>query len=197
MIAPMAQATSDKNQNELILLAQTGNDAAFEQLVQANINLVYGICMRYLGNPEEAEDAVQESFLKIWKNLWKVDIKRNFRVWAAEIAKNTCLDILRRQRTVPLSSFENDNGENYLENTIESAIESPAQSAERSLLRRLLGMATARLSPAYQKVLALYYQEGLNFREIAEKLGEPLHTIKSRHRRAVMNLRLILAKNKE
>lgn len=182
--------------NELILLSQAGNDQAFKQLVQVNLPLIYGICLRYLGNTEDAEDAAQDSFLKIWRNLWKVDLKRSFRIWAAEITKNTCLDILKRRRTVPFSAFENDEGENYLADTLESTLESPAQSAERSLLRRFLYSAVIRLSPAYQKVLSLYYQEGYNFREIAKKLGEPLHTVKSRHRRAILNLRLNLEKIK-
>jgi RNA polymerase sigma-70 factor, ECF subfamily len=193
----MRGETQNLAANELILLAQAGNDTAFKQLVQTHMGLVYGVCMRYLGNTEEAEDAAQDSFVKIWRNLWKVDPSRNFRVWAAEIAKNTSLDILKKRRSVPMSAFENDEGENYLADALETTRESPIQATERSLLRSLLGMAVSRLSPAYQKVLAMYYQDGYNFREIAEKLGEPLHTVKSRHRRAVMNLRLILAENKE
>ena len=135
--------------NELILMAQAGNDAAFEQLVHDHLALIYGICLRYLGNTEDAEDAVQDSFVKIWRNLWKVDLARNFRVWAAEIAKNTCLDLLKRRRTVPMSAFENEEGENYIADALESTLESPVQTAERSLLRRWLGLAIARLSPVW------------------------------------------------
>jgi RNA polymerase sigma factor for flagellar operon FliA len=73
--------------------------------------------------------------------------------------------------------------------------QSPSDAAEQSILKRVLSSALEKLSPAYQRVLSLYYKEGLNFREISETLNEPLHTIKSRHRRAVINLRLILDKN--
>lgn len=181
--------------NELILLAQAGNDQALEKLVKLHLSIIHGTCLRYLGNSDEAEDAVQDTFVKIWKNLKKIDIQKNFKVWAVEIAKNTCLDAIKRRRTVPLSAFEDENGNNYIADTLESNTPSPADRAEHSLLQRMLNGALNKLSPAYQKVLSLYYREGLNFREIAETLDEPLHTIKSRHRRAIMNLRLVLAEN--
>lgn len=182
--------------NELILLAQAGSDRALEELFRVHLPMVYGICMRYLHNSDEAEDATQESFVKIWKNLKRVDPKRNFRVWAAEIAKNTCLDMIKRRRTIPMSAFDDINGNNYIADTLRSTAPSPVELAEQSLLQRLLHGAMAKLSPAYRLVLSLYYQEGLNFREISEKLREPLHTVKSRHRRAILNLRLILAEYK-
>jgi len=184
--------TSD---NELILLAKSGNEQGLETLVKRHLSVVYGSCLRYLGNQDEAEDAVQETFVKVWRNLKKIDPEKNFKAWVLEIAKNTCLDILKKKRAVPMSAFEDENGFNYLAESLVSAGESPSEAAEQSILRRVLNSALEKLSPAYQKVLSLYYKEGLNFREISETLNEPLHTVKSRHRRAVINLRLILGQN--
>lgn len=181
--------------NELILLAQAGNDQALEELFKKHLPLIYGTCMRYLRNQDEAQDATQESFIKIWKNLKRIDLKKNFRVWAVEIAKNTCLDMIKRRRTVPISAFDDENGNNYIADTMRSSSPSPSDAAEHSLLRRMLTGAMSKLSPAYRLVLHMYYRDGLNFREIAEKLDEPMYTVKSRHRRAIINLRLILAEN--
>jgi RNA polymerase sigma-70 factor, ECF subfamily len=178
--------------NELVLLAKAGNDKAFETLVGRYLPLVYGASLRYLGNPDQAEDAAQETFVKVWRNLKNIDPQKNFKSWAMEIAKNTCLDILKKKQAVPLSAFDDGEGYNPLVESLASPEQSPAEAAEASLLSKVLNSSIAKLSPAYQKVLSLYYKEGLNFREISETIDEPLHTVKSRHRRAIINLRLVM-----
>ena len=194
-ILHMESKIATTSENELILLAKAGNEQALETLVKRHLSLVYGSCLRYLGNQDEAEDAVQEAFVKVWRNLKKIDPKKKFKAWVMEIAKNTCLDILKKKRAVPMSAFEDEAGFNYLAESLVSTDQSPSEAAEQSILRRVLNSALEKLSPAYQKVLSLYYKEGLNFREISDTLNEPLHTIKSRHRRAIINLRLILGQN--
>lgn len=86
--------TSD---NELILLAKAGSEQSLETLVKRHLSLVYGTSLRYLGNQDEAEDAVQEVFVKVWRNLKKIDPEKNFKAWVLEIAKNTCLDMLKKK----------------------------------------------------------------------------------------------------
>jgi len=190
---PMGNNLAANSENELILLAKTGNEQALETLIKRHLSLVYGSCLRYLSNQDEAEDATQESFVKVWRNLKKIDPQKNFKAWLLEIAKNTCLDILKKKQAVPMSTFEDENGYNYLIESLTSTDQSPAEAAEQSILSQILNSALKKLSLAYQKVLAMYYKEGLNFREISATLNEPLHTVKSRHRRAVINLRLILS----
>lgn len=181
---------------ELILMSQTGNEQALEILVARYLPMVFRACARLLQSAEEAEDAAQNTFIKVWKNLKKADPERNFRAWVMEIAKNTCLDAIKGRRSLPMSAFDDEDGNNLLVDSLASHLPTPLENAEQSLLARLLNGAMEKLSPAYRKVLDLYYKKGLNFREIAESLNEPLHTVKSRHRRALINLRLILAKNK-
>jgi RNA polymerase sigma-70 factor, ECF subfamily len=195
MTIPMPMIAETMPENELILMAKTGNDRALGMLIRRHLSAAHGLCLRYLSNNDDAEDAVQEVFVKVWRNLHKIDPQKNFRAWTMEIAKNTCLDILKKKRTVPMSAFESEDGSNNFIESLESTCPSPIEMAEHSMLKRILDAATGKLSPAYQKVLNLYYGQGLNFREISETLNEPLHTIKSRHRRAIINLRLILANN--
>lgn len=182
-------------ENELVLLAQSGNDQALEQLVKRHLPAVYRLCFGILHDEDLSQDAAQDAFVKVWRNLKKIDPQKNFRAWVMEIAKNTSLDYLKKRKATPFSAFEDENGTNSLLETFESDAPSPADQTENYLLKTLLDKATARLSPAYQKVLTLYYQKGLNFREISEETNEPLHTVKSRHRRAIFNLRLIIDKN--
>lgn len=191
----MASISETIPENKLILLAQAGKDQALEILIRRNLSAVFALCLSYLKNTDEAEDVVQDTFVKVWRNLKKIDQQKNFRAWTMEVAKNSCLDVLKKRKTVPMSAFDNEDGSNPLITALEDPSPSPADIAEQSILKRLLNTATAKLSPAYQKVLFLYYENGLNFREISETLNEPLHTVKSRHRRAIINLRLILSKN--
>ncbi len=185
--------TAKMTENELVLLAKAGNEQALEAIIRKNLPAVYRLCLSILKDPDMSEDAAQESFVKMWRNLKKIDVQKNLHAWMMQIAKNTCFDLIKSQRNIPMSAFEDEEGRNTLEESLHSNSPSPAEMTEHSLLRGLLDTTLGDLSPAYQKVLNLYYRQGLNFREISEILHEPLHTVKSRHRRAIINLRLILA----
>lgn len=174
---------------QLIADALKGDERAFSDFVRRWLPFVFASCARYLVDHAEAEDATQETFVKVWKHLKRFDSSKDVRGWLGEIAKNTALDMLKKKRAIPFSSFENEEGINVLTETIPSSEPSPVVLVERSQLKAVLRKATAKLSPAFRQVLALYYEAGLNFREIAEKLGEPVHSIKSRHRRALIALR--------
>ncbi len=110
--------------------------------------------------------------------LIKFNSKKSFKTWIFTIAKNTCIDWLKKKKTIPFSEFEDEIGKNKFN---EMFID------QRSLADRIFGID--KLSPKYRLVLSLYYNDNLNFREISEILGEPLNTIKSRHRRALTILR--------
>src|ERR1051326_7311217 len=92
----------------------TGSHHMFDVLVERYLSLVYGICLRYLQSRSEAEDATQEIFVKVWKNLKRFTQQKSFSSWVAEIAKNTCLDALKKKRVVPFSAFETPEGTNFL-----------------------------------------------------------------------------------
>jgi len=187
----MVEIPSDIPEPELIRAAQNGNQVALETLVQRYLPAVYGLSLRYLRHTHDAEDAVQEIFIKTWRNLKKFDTSKNFKAWLMEIAKNTCLDMLKKKQSIPFSAFDTEHG-NILADTIASPRPTPAYIAEQSSFSALLATAARKLSPIYRKVLSLYYGDGLNFREISEQLREPLHTVKSRHRRAIIMLKKML-----
>src|SRR5512144_747519 len=94
--------------------AQRGSDEAFTKLVEEHQTHVYNLCYRMLGEPEIAEDAAQESFLRAYQNLHRYDQSRPFATWLLSIAAHYCIDRLRRRK---LSMFsmdqENEDGSTY------------------------------------------------------------------------------------
>jgi RNA polymerase sigma-70 factor (ECF subfamily) len=86
-----------------IVQAQQGNDEAFAQLVETYQTPVFNLCYRMLGEPEAAEDAAQESFLRAYQNIGRYDTQRSFATWLLSIAAHYCIDRLRRRRFIPVS----------------------------------------------------------------------------------------------
>jgi len=86
------------DENAWVLQAQQGNDDAFTQLVDAYQKPVYNLCYRMLGEPELAEDAAQETFLRAYQNLHRYDSSRAFGTWILSIAAHYCIDRLRKKK---------------------------------------------------------------------------------------------------
>ncbi len=168
-----------------------GNEKSLEELVRRYLPLIYNFSRRYSGDPDNASDITQEVFVKIWKNLKKPALslskgfdskKGNFRVWLFTIAKNTALDWLKKKNALPLSLLnENEKGENLAENFVDEIY-------KKSLLNNLQ-LAIDKLPPKYSSIINLYHTKGLNFREIADFLKEPINTVKSRYRRGLIFLK--------
>ncbi|MFA6521413.1 MAG: RNA polymerase sigma factor [Candidatus Gracilibacteria bacterium] len=183
-----------ENNYEQNLIKQyfAGDEGALEVLINLYLKPIYSFVYRYVNGAEEAEDITQEVFVKAWRNLKKFKQNKSFKTWIFEIAKNTALDFLKKKKTIPFSKFEDESGKNVLLETLADPAELPQELLNRQGIAKLLETAMSKLSPSHRMVLFLRYNDHFNFREIAEALTEPLHTIKSRHRRALIKLREIL-----
>ena len=171
-----------------------GDEKALEFLIARYLKPVYGFVHGYAGNVQEAEDITQEVFLKAWRNLKKFDPRKNFKTWVFSIAKNTAIDFLRKKKTVPFSAFDNEEGGNDILDTLVDPAPLVSELVERREDAGSLADALSKISPKYRNVISLYHDEQLNFREIAQMMGESLNTVKSRHRRALIVLKKILLK---
>ncbi len=167
-----------------------GDEKSLEILFGRHLKAIYGfVYRRYAGNSQDAEDITQESFVKAWRNLKKFDQSKSFKAWIFAIAKNTALDFLKKKKAVLFSEFENQEGKNVLMETLAAPFSSLQEILEKSATVEMSNSAMDLLSPSHRLVLSLYYGQQFNFREIAERLGEPLNTVKSRHRRALASLK--------
>ncbi len=186
---------------ELIDKYLKGDEKSLEILIQRHLKSIYNFAHRYTGDIQEAEDITQDVFVKAWRNLKKpvfgfsrgFDPKKgNFKAWLFSIAKNACLDFLKKKRAIPLSDFENKKGENLIAETFADPVLLPEEIIAKKELTYAFADAAAKLPLKYQKILFLRHNDDFTFRQIAEFLNEPLNTIKSRYRRALLFLRKLL-----
>lgn len=185
----------DYSDRQLVTNYLAGDEKSLEVLIKRYLKPIYSFVYRYVGNGQEAEDITQEVFVKIWRNLKKFDQNKNFKTWIFSIAKNTSINWLRKKKAIPFSNFENEEGENMLAETLADPAPLPNEILEQAGIAKILNVAINKLNPKYRMVLFLYYNDHFTFREIAEILDEPINTIKSRHRRALILLkRLLLSK---
>jgi RNA polymerase sigma-70 factor, ECF subfamily len=166
-----------------------GNQGAFEVLVKRYMTQIYRFVYGYVNDTAVAEDITQEVFVKVWKHAKKIDQQRNFKSWLYMVAKNTTLDFFKKKKAVPFSLFENEEGRNVLVETVADTALSPGELSVLLEHKDIFLAAIASLSEKYRQILMMYYYEYLNFREIAEKLQEPINTVKSRHRRGLALLK--------
>ncbi len=174
--------------DEQLALAARTDQSALEILVSRYVQTVYRFCYGYLHDRAEADDATQEVFVKVWRNLGKFDTARLFKPWLFKVARNTCLDSLRKKRDLTFSDMESGSGEESFAENVADVQPLPEVSAENSLFAQKLGSAVGKLSPKYAQVVVLRHEQGLSFREIALTTRKPVNTVKSLYHRALSRL---------
>jgi len=185
--------TMDNDSDEkLVEYFLEGEKRALEILVFRYFKMIYNFCYRNVGDINVAEDITQETFVKVWKNLNKFDKNKKFKTWLFQIAKNTCIDYLRKKKSIPFSKFENEDGDNNFVDNFEDISPLPDEIFKKKDLAVFLEKTVSKLPDANKMVIILYYKNDFNFREIAEILNEPIDTIKSRYRRGLISLRKLI-----
>jgi RNA polymerase sigma-70 factor (ECF subfamily) len=145
---------------------------------------LFGFAASALGDREQAEEVVQDVFAQLWRHAGEYDQSRaSVRTWLYAIARNRIVDAHRRAAARPKRAEEEDS--------LDSAAEIDA-ALDQAVLRWQITAALARLSPAHREVIRLAHYGGLTMREIADRTGIPLGTVKSRTSYALRSLRLIL-----
>ena len=169
-----------------------GDTAAFESVVLAYEKLLYNISLRMLGSPEDAADAVQETFLRAFSSLNAYRGEGKLSGWLCRIAGNICLDVLRRRRETVSLSVEGGEGET-VQWDIPDERQDPAALTERKELRERVRRALEELPPDFRLPLLLREYGGLHYDEIARSLDLDPGTVKTRIFRARKKLCAILS----
>ena len=180
-----AEEGADISEAALIERARAGDTDACHDLVVAYQRPVYSVILRMVRDPAAAEDLVQETFVKAFRHLDSFDVSRKLSSWLFKIAHNTTLDALRR-KTLPTVSLDpaEDESADHRKDWEDTRAASPDQRVERMDLAQAIEAAMGELPPRYREIIALRYQQGLAYQEIAEILELPMGTVKTHIHRA-------------
>jgi RNA polymerase sigma-70 factor (ECF subfamily) len=165
------------------LRAQQGDEEAFTLLVEAYQKPVYNLCYRMLGEPEAAEDAAQDTFLKAYQNLARFDIERPFATWLLSIAAHHCIDKLRRKRFPSFSIDEDEDEDEQMEIPDRHAPDPEAEAISKQDREHLQGLLQ-KLEPLDRAAIVMRYWHEASEVEIAETLNLTVPAVKSRLHRA-------------
>src|SRR4029450_11984057 len=172
---------------DLVQAFQRGDTAVFDILVQRWDRKIQGAIYRFVGASEDARDLCQEAFLRAYRGLRTFKKDARFSSWLYQIALNVCRDRLRRRRGRTLVSLDelDESGQ-------EAAVlpgPSPLELAEARDISDRVARAVASLPDEQREVIVLKEYQGLTFAEIADVLGVPLSTVKTRLYRGLVQLR--------
>ena len=164
-------------------LPQDGSGEDLRELYRRYSGELFGFACHALGDRELAEEVVQDVFARAWSRAGDYDSSRaSVRTWLYAIARNRIVDVRRRAAVRPALADGREP----------EAPEQPTEPLEQAVLRWQLAAALARLTPEHREVIRLAHWGGLTLREIAERKGIPLGTVKSRTSYALRSLRLVL-----
>jgi len=180
--SPVAQPLTP---DSLIEQCLTGDQAAWELIVRQNWRKVFNVAYKFVGRHDEAEDLTQDIFLKIFKALASFDRRANFQTWIISISRNLCIDHYRSVRKERQTiAREVDAGD--LQPV--SSDRGPYAAAEHQDLRVLLREALQILPASLRTAVVLRDLQELSYQEIADRLGLPEGTVKSRINRGRLEL---------
>lgn len=169
-----------RTDEELVASATAGDVDSFNELVSRWERPIFALAFRTLGREEDARDVVQEAFLRAYRGLRAFKGEAKFSSWLYRITLNLCRDWIRKQRRTPVVAVP--EGTDPLEVADRQA--APTESVEdlvaRREMSRAVAMAMAELPDEQRTAILLKEYHGLTFQEIAEMLGCPLSTVKTR-----------------
>ena len=188
----MSEQKNQLSNEQLAIAYLKGDKNSLEILVARNLKPIFNFIRRLVNNSEVAEDLTQETFVKAWLKIKKFDQTKSFKTWLFTIAKNTAFDWLRQKKEIPLSEFTLETGENLILDNLADEELLPDELLMQKENTEFLAKKLASLPLLDKTILELYFQEDFKLIEIAEILKTSTNTIKSRYRRALVKLRIIL-----
>ena len=152
----------------LIKRCIAGQQTAMAELVEHYRGIVFGLCLRMLRQREDAEDATQETFVRVLKNLHRWDATRKFEPWLLAIAGNRCRTSLSRRKRRPLAA------------SLDFPLEDDSREVEHANnLREEMYLALGNVRDQYRDAFLMFHEREMSYEEIANELDVPLGTIKT------------------
>ena len=177
----------DSSEQQQISAALHGDPESFEMLIRTYSRTLFAIAFAILQDCAEAEDVVQETFLRAWKTRWRVRDPQKFPAWLTAIARNCACDFLRKRRTVPLDDFASELSTPLTANPDEQS--AAADSAEE------IREALAQLPEQHRTALTLRYLQGMDHRAIEQTMGISNGALRGILGRALASMRKLLKPN--
>ena len=172
----MASTTTDE---ELVARSQGGDLESFDQLVRRWERPIYALAYRVIGREEDARDVCQEAFLRAYRSLGGFRGQAKFSSWLYRITLNLCRDWIRRERRTPV--VQAPDGVDVVELVAAQGPSEPIEEiVSREDMSRAVARAMRRLSDDQRTAIILKEYQGMTFQEIADLLGCPLSTVKTR-----------------
>jgi RNA polymerase sigma-70 factor (ECF subfamily) len=177
--------TAPPNTDELVERCLKGDQTAWEQIVKQHWRKVFNLAYKFVGRHDEAEDLTQDIFLKIFKALHTFDRRANFQTWLISISRNLCIDHYRSVRK-ERETMARDVDASELSPV--SRERGPESQLEQIKLKQLIHSALGELPVALRQAVVLRDLQELSYQEIADQLGLPEGTVKSRINRGRLEL---------
>lgn len=187
--------------SKLVRRCMDGDSGAWAELVRTQHRRVYGLCYRFTGNATDAEDLTQDVFLKVYSNLSSFDMARgSLQVWITTMTRNLLVDNFRRTRNLRATGSLDDGWDETDElrplDRLQSTSPSPHENAAQKELAKMVQGALAKVSTELREAVILRDLQDMDYKEIAQVLGIPEGTVKSRISRGRAELARLLERNK-
>ncbi len=186
----MDESLTHKTDEELATLMQGKNEAAFGVLMNRYQPKLIRYGRKFLSEKAHIEDAVQEVFIKVYRNIQGFDATRSFSPWIYRIAHNMFVNTMRQNSRLPFVTVDLDLFSAHAAYEVD-----PARDEERTEMRALIERGLKALPPNYREVIILYYLEQLDYQQIADVLRVPIGTVGVRLHRAREALKQYVAGN--
>lgn len=181
---------------ELIERCLAGDDSAWAALLQGHMRKIYNLCYRFTGRPSESEDLTQEVFVKIFQTLKTFDAAQgSFPTWLNRVARNHLVDHYRRTKKDRMTSSIEDAVGGFEDKPSPTA--GAVEHVEARERKELLQLGLEKLSPDLREAVVLRDLQDLDYAEVAQVLGVPVGTVKSRINRGRLELARVLKRMEE
>lgn len=190
---------SEEREHQIVNRARNGDQEAFSILVERYASRLFAVCYHLLGNRQDAEDCVQDTFIKVFRSISEYNFRSSFYTWAYRISVNTCLDFRRKNnknRTLSIDEgLETESGQMFLQ--IPDASPLPDARLESAEQAALIREELAALPKYLCEIIILRDLEGLSYSELSDVLGLSEGTVKSRLSRGRKQLMLNISKREQ